>query len=67
MVAGLLLYLAGGRWLPPDNRPSERGAAANLGLMAAGIDRVYVNGTLSFRAADGVVARAGRLTGGNNA
>lgn len=35
-------------------------------LMAAGIDRVYVNGTLTFRAADGVVARAGRLTGGNN-
>jgi N-acyl-D-amino-acid deacylase len=31
-----------------------------------GIERVYVNGRLSFAKGKGVVARAGRLVGGNN-
>ena len=35
-------------------------------LMAAGISRVYVNGTLTFREGAGIARRAGRLTGGNN-
>jgi N-acyl-D-amino-acid deacylase len=35
-------------------------------LMAAGISRVYVNGALAFEAEQGVMARKGRLTGGNN-
>ncbi len=35
-------------------------------LMSAGIARVYVNGTLTFREGSGVVARAGRMVGGNN-
>jgi N-acyl-D-amino-acid deacylase len=35
-------------------------------LMSAGIARVYVNGRLAFREGEGVVARAGRMVGGNN-
>jgi N-acyl-D-amino-acid deacylase len=35
-------------------------------LMAAGIERVYVNGALAFTAGQGVIARKGRLTGGRN-
>lgn len=34
--------------------------------MAAGIAQVYVNGSLTFTAERGIVARAGRLVGGNN-
>lgn len=33
---------------------------------SAGIERVYVNGRLSFARGQGVVARAGRLVGGSN-
>jgi len=36
-------------------------------VLSAGIDAVYVNGTLSYAAGEGVVARAGRLVGGRNA
>jgi N-acyl-D-amino-acid deacylase len=36
-------------------------------VLSAGIDAVYVNGTRSYAAGDGVVGRAGRLVGGKNA
>ena len=35
-------------------------------VVSAGIDEVYVNGTLSYVAGGGVVGRAGRLVGGRN-
>ena len=35
-------------------------------LQSVGIDKVFVNGRLSFERKQGVVARAGRLVGGNN-
>ncbi len=35
-------------------------------VLSAGIDAVYVNGTRSYAAGDGVVGRAGRLVGGKN-
>ena len=36
-------------------------------VLSAGIDAVYVNGTRSYAAGDGVVGRSGRLVGGKNA
>jgi N-acyl-D-amino-acid deacylase len=35
-------------------------------LRSAGVDKVFVNGTLSFEAGAATVSRAGRLVGGNN-
>jgi POT family proton-dependent oligopeptide transporter len=33
MVVGLLIYLAGQRWLPPDNRPAKRPAKQEAGAL----------------------------------
>ena len=44
----------------------DRATYDNPLLHSHGIERVYVNGVLSFTSKVGVVARAGRLIGGNS-
>jgi N-acyl-D-amino-acid deacylase len=48
------------------SRVIDRATYDSPRLMSSGISRVYVNGALAFLEERGVIARAGRLTGGNN-
>ena len=41
MVLGLLVYLAAGRWLPPDNRPAKGAAKSGGGLGRQDLPRVF--------------------------
>lgn len=47
-------------------RIADRATYDSPRLMSDGIARVYVNGQLAFREGAGVLARAGRMVGGNN-
>ena len=54
------------RRLRSRRRSSTAPPTTNPKQLSAGIDKVFVNGTLSYAAGKGVVGRAGRLVGGKN-